>query len=188
MVLVSVCHPSRNTDLLFVFDALSLGSWKSQTISQFIDKSLSELNLANGKLRVGREIENCPSGNVPLGSALQSSDLDSVHFHTFTDMLKRVHRTKLAPENGGREEAAKMVVLFVDPVQKMNYDTYLMAGTLKGSVDSFYVIAIGENMYTSRFVRLAGEDNSIKVKTYEELLDMSDKLMGDLCDAFSEHS
>lgn len=139
-------------------------------------------------LRVGREIQNCPDGNIPMGGVLQSSEMGSVHFHSFTDMLKRVHRTKLAPENGGRDGAAKMVVLFVDPSQKMNYDTYLAVSTLKSSVDYLYVVGIGENMYTSRFARLAGEDNSIKVENYEELINMSDKLTEDLCKAFSLHS
>lgn len=188
LCLYPVCHPTRETDLLFVFDATTLGSWKSQTVSQFIEKSTSDLNFATDMLRVGREIENCPSGSVPLGSALQSSDLSNVHFHSFTDMLKRVHRIKFLPENGGRQGAAKMVVLFVDPSQKMNYGTYLEAMALKNSVDYLYVVSIGENMYTSRFMRLAGEENSLNVASYEELLGKGNVLLGALCDAFSKLS
>lgn len=184
----TVCHPTHETDLLFVFDSLALGSVRSQAISQFIEKSLSDINLATDRLRVGREIENCPTGNIPLGSALQSTDLDEVRFHTFTDMLKRVYRVKLSSENGGRANATKMVVLFVDTSQKMNYDTFLAARALKESVDYFYVVAVGDNMYTTRFAGLAGEENSIHVANYEELSNVSDTLQNALCVAFSGHS
>ncbi|KAL4222708.1 hypothetical protein ACF0H5_018749 [Mactra antiquata] len=180
----AVCHPMRPTDLLFVFDAQALGSWRSQSISQFISESLSEFSLSAPELRVGREIENCPSGNIALGSAFKHTDLDEVRYQTFTNMLRRVHRDRFSEENGGRVNASKMAVIFVDASQRMNYETFLEATRLKESVDFFYVVTIGHNMQTLHLTGLAGEGKFISVKTYEELPLLTDKLMSAMCDFF----
>lgn len=180
----AVCHPMKPTDLLFVFDAQALGSWRSQSISQFISKSMAEFALGSENFRVGREIENCPSGNIPIGSALHSSDLDMVKFPSFTDMLKRINRYRMSDENGGRKNASKMAVLFVDPSQSMNFETFTEARRLKESVDFFFVVAIGHNMQTLHLTSLAGEGQSISVNSYDELHPLADKLMSAMCDFF----
>lgn len=174
----------RPTDLIFVYDAQALGSWRSQSVSQFISKSVAEFNLATDDLRVGREIENCPTGNIPIGSALHNSDLDEVRYQTFTDMLRRVTRSRMSEENGGRKEAAKMAVIFVDSSQRMNYETFLEARNLKDRVDFFYVVTVGHNMQTLHLTGLAGEGHFISVKSYDELHPLADKLMSAMCDYF----
>lgn len=180
----AVCHPMRPTDLMFVFDAQALGSWRSQSVSQFISKSIAEFNLVADDLRVGREIENCLTGNIALGSAFHSSDLDEVRYQTFTDMLRRVTRSGMNEENGGRKDAAKMAVIFVDSSQRMNYETFMEARQLKEKVDFFYVVTVGHNMQTLHLTGLAGEGHFISVKSYEELHPLADKLMSAMCDFF----
>ncbi|XP_045170354.2 cartilage matrix protein-like [Mercenaria mercenaria] len=180
----AVCHPMRPTDLIFVYDAQALGSWRSQSISQFISKSVAEFSLATDDLRVGREIENCPSGNIPIGSALHNTDLDEVRYQTFTDMIRRVTRSRMSEENGGRKDAAKMAVIFVDSSQRMNYETFMEARKLKERVDFFYVVTVGHNMQTLHLTGLAGEGHFISVKSYEELHPLADKLMSAMCDFF----
>lgn len=184
LMFFSVCHPMRPTDLLFVFDAMELGSWRSQSISQFISDSLSAFSLSAGELRVGREIENCPSGNIALGSAFRNTDLDEVRYPSFTTMLRRVHRDRMSEENGGRVNASKMAVIFVDSTQRMNYETFMEARNLKQHVDFFYVVTIGHNMQTLHLTGLAGEGRFISVKSYDELHPLSGKLMSAMCDFF----
>ncbi|WAR09866.1 MATN1-like protein [Mya arenaria] len=152
----AVCHPMKDTDLLFVYDALELGSWRSQAISQFVEKSLASFNLVTDRFRVGREIENCPRGNIPLGGAMHPSDFGAVHFSSFTDLLNKVHRMKFSRENGGRENTTKMVVLFVDSSQRMNYETFLAARNIKNSVDYFFLVSVGKGMYNRQFEELSG--------------------------------
>ena len=174
----------KPTDLMFVYDAQALGSWRSQSVSHFISKSVSEFNLATDDLRVGREIGNCPDGNIALGSALHSTDLDEVKFPTLTEMIRRVRRGKMSEENGGRKDASKMAVLFIDSSQRMNFVTFMEARKLKESVDFFYVVTVGHNMQTLHLTGLAGEGHFISVKSYDELHPLADKLMTDMCDFF----
>lgn len=180
----AVCHPLRPADLVFIYDSMNLGSWKSQTISQFVAKSIAEFSLATDDLRVGREIENCPVGNIPLGSALTSKDLEKIDYQTLADMLRRVNRNRFSIENGARVNASKMAVLFVDTTQRLNYETYLEAKRLKEQVDFFYVVSIGSNTQTSHLTGLAGSGKSITVSRYHELLPLADTLMSAMCDFF----
>ena len=170
--------------MLFIYDALSLGSWKSQAISQFISKSIRELNLVSGVLRVGREIENCPSGNIPLGSALHPSDMSEVRFRRFPDMLKRITRDRFSVENGGRANAAKMAVVFIDAGQRISYDVIREMKKLKDSVQFLHVVIIGQNMRLVRLATTVANGRFINVRNYDELDSMADKLMADMCDFF----
>lgn len=180
----AVCHPLKPADLVFVYDSLSLGSWKSQTISQFVGKSVAEFSLASDELRVGREIENCPIGNIPLGSALSSKDLEKVEYQSFTDMLRRVNRNRFSEENGARVNASKMAVLIVDASQRMDYNTFTEAKRLKDLVDFFYVVTVGNNMHLSQLKQLAGERMVLSVDRYHELHPQADTLMSAMCDFF----
>ena len=180
----SVCHPRKPTDLLFVYDALTLGSWRSQTISQFAAKSIEEFNLMNGDLRVGREVENCPTGNIALGSVLQSSDLARVEYQSLSNMMRRVARQGFSVENGGRKNASRMVVVFIDSSQRLNHNTYQELQELKEKVDFLYIVTVGRNPYSVWLKAVAGKGHSIGVRSYDDLMAYADKLMGDMCDFF----
>ena len=180
----SVCAPTKPTDLLFIYDVLSLGSWKSQAISQFITKSIRELNLVSGVLRIGREIENCPSGNLRLGSALHPSDMAEVRFRAFPDMLKRISRQGFSVENGGRANAAKMAVVFIDAGQRLSYDVIREMKKLKDSVEFLYVVIVGQNERLVRLATTVANGLFINVRNYDELNSVADKLMSDMCDFF----
>lgn len=183
-----VCAPTKPTDLIFVYDAVTLGSWKSQSISQFIAKSIREFDLVSSVLRVGRDIENCPTGNIPLGSALQASDMSQVRYSTFPDMLKRITRSRYTVENGGRENSVKMAVVFVDGSQRIDYNVMQEARRLKDAVDYFYVVTVGQNMRMLQLTGLAGNGKFLSVSNYAGLNSVADKLMSDMCDFFFESS
>ena len=183
-----VCAPTTPTDLIFVYDAKAIGSWKAQAVSQFIAKSVREFDFVSADLRVGRETENCPSGNVPLGSALQASDLSLVRFTTFSDMLRKVTRSSFSVENGGRQNSLKMAVVVVDANQRISFDVLKEMKGLKNTVDFFYIVAAGDNRQMLQLKTLTGSGNFISVKNYDELNASADKLMSDLCDFFSKTS
>jgi len=144
---------------------------------------MESFNLATDRFRVGREIENCPRGNVALGGAMNAADFGTLHFYSFTDLLKKVHRTKFTEENGGRPNATKMVVIFVDASQQMSYDTYLAAKDIKDKVDFFYVVSFGKGTYNKYFEDLAGPQYTLKTD-YDALIGQSNSLMSTLCDFF----
>ncbi|XP_052248876.1 cartilage matrix protein-like [Dreissena polymorpha] len=180
----AVCHPMTKTDLLFVFDALEIGSWRSQAVSQFIEQSLTSFNLATDRLRVGREIENCPRGNIPLGGALHAADFGAVQFSSFTELIQRVSRVRFSEENGGRANSTRMLVLFVDSEQRMNYETVEAAKKLKASVDYFYLVSIGKGMYNKHFEDMADKGRTLKLNSYDQLPANTGDLMTSICDYF----
>lgn len=179
-----MCAPTKPTDLIFIYDAVSLGSWKSQTISQVISRSIRELKLVSGVLRIGREIENCPDGNLPLGSALQASDMSTVRYATFSDLLKRVARNSFSVENGGRRNASKMAVVFFDEEQRIDFDVMREVQRLKDMLDFMYIVTIGDNVRLYRMATTLANGRFVSVKDYEELNSVADKLMSDMCDFF----
>lgn len=99
-------------------------------------------------------------------------------------MLRRVTRDRMSEENGGRQDASKMAVVFVDSSQRMNYETFMEARLLKDKVDFFYVVTVGHNMQTLHLTGLAGEGHFISVQNYEELQPLANKLMSAMCDHF----
>ena len=183
--LISGCSPRKATDLLFIYDAYNLGSWKTQSISQFIADSLSEFDLRSDLLRVGREIQNCPDGNIPLGSVMNQADMASVKYFTLTDMLKRIRRNSFTVENGARNPGEEIVVLFLDQDQVINYETFQEAKLLKSSVDVFYVVIIGNHSRAQFFADLAGEGYFLQINSYDHLPSLTTSLKNDLCEFLS---
>lgn len=53
-VIVSACSGDKETDVLFAYDASSLGFRKSEVIGRFIYTLVSSLDLSTGKVNVGR--------------------------------------------------------------------------------------------------------------------------------------
>ena len=170
---------------MFVYDTVAIGSWKSQAISQFLAKSVRELDLVSGDLRVGRETENCPSGNIPLGSVLQASALSVVRYSTFADMLRKVTRSRFSIENGGRKDSVKMAVLIVDTKQRISYEVLQEMKKMEDAVHFFYIVGIGEDdNQISLLKKAAGSGKFMNIFNYDELSSFADTLMSEFCDFF----
>ena len=110
--------------------------------------------------------------------------MSEVRFRTFSDMLRRITRDRFSVENGGRTNAAKMAVVFIDAGQRISYDVIREMKRLKDAVDFLHIVVIGQNMKLVRLATTVANGRFISVRNYEELNSMADKLMADMCDFF----
>ena len=107
-----------------------------------------------------------------------------VRFRAFPDMLKRISRQGFSVENGGRANAAKMAVVFIDAGQRLSYDVIREMKKLKDSVEFLYVVIVGQNERLVRLATTVANGRFINVRNYDELNSVADKLMTDMCDFF----
>lgn len=100
---------------MFVYDPTSLGVDKTQYITHFVDKVSQKMDVESGNIRVGRLTGNCPiHTDVPLSGTESVKALKALQLSGFGNLLFKLSRDGFSHQNGGRTEAKKIAVLFLD--------------------------------------------------------------------------
>ncbi|KAK3582071.1 hypothetical protein CHS0354_013449 [Potamilus streckersoni] len=182
-----VCTPAVETDLLFTYDSVAIGSWKSQTISQFIGALVNGFE-RNGLVRVGRLTSDCQrSGNIALTQELSNVAFSKLEFTTFTHLIRKVRRHGFSVEQGGRTDARRIVVMVVDEeLEDVNSEMIGEAQNLNKEAE-VYVIVIGKGNnlpLVHELTMVKGEVDQghiINVDSYQKIFSVKEELLGRLC-------
>ncbi|XP_045215666.2 cartilage matrix protein-like [Mercenaria mercenaria] len=176
------CLVKKNTDVMFVYDSAALGPTKSEAISQFIATIVSGLDLSSGFLHVGRVTDNCPTGgNFQLSNRLSAADFTSIGFSSYTNLIEKVRRAGFTSEYGGRDDASRSSILFVDSEMNGLDGRALSAAKELLKSSEVFVVAVGNSQTIRDFSQSFRGNNFLHVDSYNELPLTSNVFLNQLC-------
>lgn len=175
-VFVSACSGDKETDVLFAYDASSLGFRKSEVIGRFVYTLVSSLDLSTGKVNVGRITDNCPRySNVPLGRDTKLfTDLQFPGIGQLLQSMNQSFPTRLNVKRVG--------VLVVDESTTGERDA--IDFIKKNPSFDLMVIAIGDPYTTGFAADLASDPDFnylVRVPKYSDLSTAFSQVLDKLC-------
>lgn len=173
---VSACSGDKETDVLFAYDASSLGFRKSEVIGRFVYTLVSSLDLSTGKVNVGRITDNCPRySNVPLGRNIKLfTDLQFPGIGQLLQSMNQSFPTRLNVKRVG--------VLIVDESTTGERDA--IDFIKKNPSFDLMVIAIGDPYTTGFAADLASDPDFnylVRVPKYSDLSTTFSQVLDKLC-------
>lgn len=173
---VSACSGDKETDVLFAYDASSLGFRKSEVIGRFVYTLVSSLDLSTGKVNVGRITDNCPRySNVPLGRNIKLfTDLQFPGIGQLFQSMNQSFPTRLNVKRVG--------VLIVDESTTGERDA--IDFIKKNPSFDLMVIAIGDPYTTGFAADLASDPDFnylVRVPKYSDLSTTFSQVLDKLC-------
>mgnify|MGYP007091337127 FL=1 len=172
---------------MFVYDSAQLGIPRTRKITKFVYEVTSALNMDDGKLRVGRLLENCLTrADTYLTSQKQRLDFDDVSFPDMRGLIRHLASTGFAESYGARRYAKKVAVLFLDDeMENLKQAAHEMARLRDTHV---LVVTIGESgLHTAlEFSSRPANDYIIHIPSYKYLHTAKYTLLQRLCNIFSK--
>lgn len=183
-----MCGRNNPADVMFLVDPTEVGAAHTAQIYEFIGSLLPEFNMKNDNMRVGLESRNCGADNINLGQyvteeeltkAIRSTDVSKMHH-----MLKRLRTHAYLEENGGRDSARHMAVVFVDD---RLYDPKAVldeARRTKFYDVELFVVAIGDSTVEDELLTLCSSPTDrhfMRVESYDDLLSMKPTFLKNFC-------
>ena len=184
-----MCTVQKAHDVMFVYDSTSMGVKTSNAISEFLTKVVSGLDMGSGNLRIGRLTDDCPSGgNMPLSDKLSPEDFSAFTLSSYSHMLRKLRRSGFTFEYGGRSDATKIAVLFIDAdMVDLDVDVLKEAKELAKTA-TVYVVTLG----SADIVKKISGDKDFRVHMHvnpgQSLNDYSGVFLNRLCEVFSPES
>lgn len=172
----AVCGQKRKADIMFVYNAAGMANRDVLQVRKFIQDMAGKFSMMTGNVRAGVISEGCQRGEVDLGQYLRPEDfvtaISSQSQPQITPLLKKLRLYGYQPNKGGRREALKMAVVFVDEAIASPQDARYEALLLKYDNVLLHVIAVGSNYREEEVKNLATSTTHVtKVSKYEDLLD-----------------
>ncbi|XP_067662568.1 collagen alpha-1(XII) chain-like [Haliotis asinina] len=151
--LESGCHVDEQVDLLFVIDTTPNTVFDSGHITTFIKNYIQSLHIDHGHAQIAVEsYGNDPKVDIPLGtySTKQSllNAIDALTFNPGTSNLAKaleVASGVFLPNNGGRNNVAKIIILFSSTPMRLTNEGVLKSIALKNQGVTIYTVGTGLN-------------------------------------------
>lgn len=186
---VLACGRTNKADIIFALDSAELGTKKTQTIYQFISGVSNEFNMKEGNIRAGIVSHNCPKdGDIRLNEHSDkqtfSASVENAEFPNLSRVLRRVRTQSFTEKYGGRPEAKRIAVLFIDGPLDKKGRIYREARRTRGNDVELFVVAIGDEVNMKEALELCSnppEDHLLIVKSYESLPDSMDRFWDSIC-------
>ncbi|KAL3866045.1 hypothetical protein ACJMK2_043386 [Sinanodonta woodiana] len=183
------CGASNPADIMFLMDSAALGSEKTVTIHQFLSDLTPDFNMDSGNIRVGVESRNCAENDIRLADYSDKSELAkalrNTGFPNLGHMIKKMRIHSFQEENGGRDIARHMAVIFVDNKLGENAkEIFLEAHKAHKDDIELFVIAIGDNVIDKELQMLCShpvDTHILRVNSYDELPMLKEDFMNKLC-------
>lgn len=173
--------------MIFAYDSAQLGIPRTRKITKFVYEVTSALNMDNGRLRVGRMLENCLTrADTYLTSQKQRMDYDDVMFPDLRGLIRRLASTGFAESYGARRYAKKVAVLFLDDdMENLKQAAHEMARLRDTHA---LVVTIGDaDLFTAaEFSSRPANDYIVHIPSYKYLHTAKYTLLQKLCKIFSK--
>lgn len=182
------CGRTNLADVMFLVDPAEVGASHTSQIYEFIGGLLPDFNMANDNIRVGLESRNCGADNIDLGQYTDQGELTKAFRSTqvsgLPHMLKKLRTHAYTEENGGRDKARHMAVIFVDD-RLFDPKTVLNEARRTKNYDvEIFVVAIGDSVVEDELRTLCSSPTDrhyIKVASYDELNALKPEFLEKLC-------
>jgi hypothetical protein len=182
------CGKHNIADVMFVVDPSEVGSFHTKRIYDFIGNVVNDFNMGQDNIQVGLESQNCGAANISLNQYNNSRDLAKAFRSTkvsqLPDMLKRLRTHSYTKENGGRNIARRMAVIFVDDSLYDKKTVLDEARRTKLQDVELFVVAIGDSVVDDELKALCSspvERHIIRVPSYQELMESKPQFMKKFC-------
>lgn len=175
-----LCGSRDMSDVLFMYDVLSIGRTKTSYIAKFVSKIVQSLDIPSGNVRVGRMLYDCLNDAY---TALTSPD--DIHVWSnqvlpgITDLIRKLRASGFSSINGGREGAKSVAVVFLD---NRLHDIDQVVRQMATMPDTqFVTVIIGADETTP--IPYLAHNTFIRVPSYRELMSYKDSFLELLCPA-----
>ncbi|KAK3582073.1 hypothetical protein CHS0354_013452 [Potamilus streckersoni] len=183
------CGATNPADIMFVMDSAALGSEKTAKIHNFLSDLTPDFNMDSGNIRVGVESRNCAENDIRLADYSDKSELAkalrNIEFANLGHMIKKMRTHSFQEENGGRDTARHMAVIFVDNKLGENAkEIFLEAHKAHKDDIELFVFAIGDSVIDEELQMLCShpvDTHIIRVNSYEELPVFKEDFINTLC-------
>ncbi|KAK3096747.1 hypothetical protein FSP39_002868, partial [Pinctada imbricata] len=174
------CDIQSQADIMFIYDAFSLGARKSEMIGNFVHDVISTINSTSGGIQFGRLTDNCPSAtNIPMGSP--QTAFTRMNFPGIGKMLG-----DLKAYFPGRPWVKKLGILIVDEsTQGVDDARKVMKQTSLDPKFDLMVVSIGDQNSIKFAEDLATDPDInylIPLSRFADLPAARDKIIAKLCD------
>lgn len=155
-----------------------MGQSRTEIIKEFIANTANQIDMGDSKpIRIGVFTNNCPSSkdihlNEHGNKFTFIQELRSNNKMTKTHILKRVRRRGFTKANGGRADARRLIVTFVDGPLDNSKDVFLEAERVRKFNMDVFVIAIGNEVKENELRKLASvrpKEHIFRVTSYDNL-------------------
>ena len=165
------------TDIIFALDALAMGKKKTQSVYKFLTEVSKDINDGD-KVHMGVVSRNCFDDDVTLDHQNTTININNTEYEGLQHQVRRLRQTSFSPRNGGRKNAKKVAVLFIDDTFD-DYDSLaLEAGKAKVEDEiEVFVVAIGNDVDFSFCGGIVSDPigrHVIKVSSHDDLALLKD--------------
>ncbi|VDI08206.1 matrilin-1-like [Mytilus galloprovincialis] len=183
------CGLKGTADMMFCFDSAATGTARSKIVYNFITEITDEFNMNDGDgIRVGIMSRNCHEHDIHLDDYIQKDELmgaiNSIEFQGMGPILHNMRKHGFKESHGGRTEARKIAVLFVDEeTEKLDF-VFQEAAEAKSQGIEVYVVSIG-NVNVDVLRKIASEpvgSHVIKVSSYDDVPLLKEDFVNSVCE------
>ncbi|OWF48415.1 collagen alpha-6(VI) chain-like [Mizuhopecten yessoensis] len=187
------CSAGMKTDVMFAYDASSMGTKNARRIQDFIGDTIQNFaNMDDGTIQTGILSGQCDRDNVDLNVF---SDKDSMasfvrnsDFRGVDEIVRDLHEHSYEALRGGRETARRMSVVIVDEnVEKIKrLETEMKIAKSRKDIQ-FVVITIGDSSVFDSLKPLVTEPVDsyfFNVPSHSDIDTIKDQFVDSLCQGF----
>ena len=180
----SVC-PANPTDLVFVYDSVAIGLRKGKLLRKTLIKILRDIDMNSTSTRVGvvSSYHNVDTDFKLKDFNVQKSLIRKMRRPSHSGMsklLSRLRHHSFSTAQGGRKDAAKVAVIFLD---KSVHDVRDIDGEIKRASYNFRVILVTVDRHQKhKSAEICAINNDcMRVQNYHSLLKASQKILRLIC-------
>ncbi|XP_076443241.1 matrilin-1-like [Babylonia areolata] len=162
----AVCGQKVRGDVMFVYNAGSMAPPELLQVREFIGHLVGQFSMATGNVRVGVLSEGSQGGDITLEQYIRSQDfiqaLMKLPKARLGPLFKKLRVQGFDPQRGGRPNAKKIVIAFVNDAMEDRNDVLFEALLLKYDDALIHVVSLGDNVDKGEVKQLATAPDYIK--------------------------
>ncbi|KAL3866044.1 hypothetical protein ACJMK2_043385 [Sinanodonta woodiana] len=184
----SSCGRNNMADIMFVFDSMAFGYTKTMHIYKFINEIIRYMSIGSGNIRVGLISEICQNTDISLD---QFSDLTKISnyvasYQTFglAPYIKQLRIASFDPTRGGRMNARRIAILFVEDIFENVQDVLNEAKRAKFQDIEMFVVSIGKTItegYASTMCSSPVTRHLVHIPSFEVLMSYRPTVLENVC-------
>ncbi|KAL3858157.1 hypothetical protein ACJMK2_012763 [Sinanodonta woodiana] len=185
------CGDRQSADMMFLLDSVNAGKKNTRKAFNFLKALVDKLAIDKERIQVGLMSPECQeekSGfklNEFTNKESAVSAFGEVKGTDFHSILHQMRRRAFSPQEGGRKDAKKIAILVVDGELEEPLETLVEAQRARTHGVEVYVVQVGKGQTQDELLMMCDEPTQqhfFKVDNYDELMELSDKLIQALCD------
>ena len=169
-------------------DPAELGTSNTKVVYEFIGGLLEDFNTEPGNIQVGLESRNCGHHNINLGEYKDTAEMTKAVRNSelpgLSHMIKKLRKSSFKEENGGRNAARHMAVVFVDDKLYNPKEVLNQARKAKNYDVELFVVAVGDSVVDEELMTLCSspvDRHLIRVPDYGALKECRPEFLKKFC-------